>query len=105
MIRRLKFVIGICMVALAFSCSRYSGTMDPRLYRADSLANKGKADYALSMLEGVDYANLNEWNKHYYDLLVVKANDKLNVVHSSDSLILDVINYFEQTNSYQMQFQ
>ena len=100
MINRLNFILGICILAMTLSCSRYSNTMDPRLHRADSLANDDKADYAMSMLEGVDYDNLSEWNKHYYDLLMVKVNDKINVVHHSDSLILDVISYFEQTDSY-----
>ena len=101
MIRILKFMLGVfCIVVIALSCSHSSNTMDTRLYRADSLANKGKADYAMSMLGGVDYENLNEWNRHYYDLLMVKVSDKINLEYESDSLILDVISYFEHTNSY-----
>lgn len=74
--------------------------MDRRLFYADSLANEEKADYAMSVLMGVDYDNLDEWNRHYYDLLVVKINDKTDKAHKSDSLILDVVNYFKDTDSY-----
>ncbi len=100
MISRLYYIIGVCAIVMAMSCSRNSTTMDPRLYEADSLANEDKADYALTMLRGVDYHNLNEWNRHYYDLLMVKVNDINDENHHSDSLILDVINFFKDTDSY-----
>ncbi|MBE6310433.1 MAG: hypothetical protein E7080_05195 [Bacteroidales bacterium] len=99
MIRKLNIVLLCCVVVAVQSCMNH-GTMDRRLFYADSLANEEKADYAMSMLMGVDYDNLDEWNRHYYDLLIVKINDKTDNAHKSDSLILDVVNYFKDTDSY-----
>lgn len=50
---------------------------------------------ALDSLRRVDYKKLPEPDRHYYDFLLIKARDKAYVKHRSDSLILDVIEYYE----------
>ncbi len=45
---------------------------------------------AMAKLDSIDYGSLSERDRHYYDLLSVKVNDKAYVTHESDSLILDV---------------
>lgn len=50
---------------------------------------------AMAKLDSIDYGSLSERDRHYYDLLSVKVNDKAYVTHESDSLILDVISYYE----------
>lgn len=50
---------------------------------------------ALDSLRGIDYKTLPEPDRHYYDFLLIKARDKAYVKHRSDSLILDVIEYYE----------
>lgn len=50
---------------------------------------------ALDSLLTIDYGSLSDPDRHYYDLLLIKARDKAYVKHRSDSLILDVIKYYE----------
>ena len=99
MFRSLNIILMSCVVAIVQSCSGHS-TMDSRLFYADSLANENLADSAMSVLRSVDYESLDEWNNHYYDLLTVKFDDKACIPHQSDSLIIDVINYFEKSDDY-----
>jgi len=49
---------------------------------------------AMSMLDSIDYASLQESERHRYDLLHIKTRDKAYVTHTSDSLVLDVIDYY-----------
>ena len=100
MFSRLNIAILLCcVVAIVQSCTSH-GTMDSRLYYADSLANEDLADSAMLILKRIEQGSLDEWNKHYYDLLEVKVNDRAGIKHQSDSLILDVINYFEKSDNY-----
>jgi tetratricopeptide (TPR) repeat protein len=54
---------------------------------------------AVNMLRDIDCDKLSESGRHYYDLLSVKANDKADIIHTSDSLILDVIDYYASHKS------
>lgn len=49
---------------------------------------------AISMLDSIDYSSLSESNRHRYDFLHIKTRDKAYVKHTSDSLILNVIDYY-----------
>jgi hypothetical protein len=49
---------------------------------------------AVEALDSLNSSTFSEADRHYYDLLLIKARDKAYVVHTSDSLILDVINYY-----------
>ncbi len=51
---------------------------------------------AVVWLDSIGKEGLDEKEGHYYDLLWIKANDKAYVVHQSDSLILNVIDYYAQ---------
>lgn len=53
---------------------------------------------ALDSLRRIDYKTLSEPDRHYYDFLLIKASDKAYVRHTSDSLILDVIEYYKSHN-------
>lgn len=50
---------------------------------------------AISMLDSIDLRSLSESDRHRYDLLTIKSRDKAYERHTSDSLILDVIDYYE----------
>lgn len=71
-------------------------------HRADRLSSLSEiADYvsyspqkALAALDSIDYGSLSPADRHYYDFLSIKANDKAYVKHTSDSLILDVIDHY-----------
>lgn len=49
---------------------------------------------ALSLLDNINPLELSESDRHYYDLLLVKVNDKNYITHKSDSLILNIIEYY-----------
>ncbi len=51
---------------------------------------------ALRALDSIDAEGLDESDRHYYDLLNIKAKDKAYIVHTSDSLVLDVIDYYKR---------
>lgn len=57
---------------------------------------------ALEALDSIDYAGLSSSNRHFYDLLSIKANDKAYIRHTSDSLILDVMDYYSSRNDEAM---
>lgn len=70
------------------------GAHDARLSRiADSL--DANPHGALAALDSIDASQLSESDRHYYDLLTVKSRDKAYVTHTSDSLILSVMRYYE----------
>lgn len=49
---------------------------------------------ALDSLDKMDRAALSEAQRHYYDFMRIKASDKMYVRHTSDSLVLSVIDYY-----------
>ena len=51
---------------------------------------------ALDSLEKIEPGSLNEADRHFYDFLTIKAKDKAYIYHTSDSLILDVIDYYSR---------
>lgn len=76
------------------ACSQ-SGT-DPRLTEiSDIIENDRAPREALRQLEIIDKAGLNEADRHYYDLLTVKAHDKAYDRHQSDSLIMDAVEWYD----------
>lgn len=82
----------IAWVALAGAgCSRVD---DVRLLDVAGIVDDNP-QAAMENLQRINYDSLSEPNRHYYDLLSIKAKDKLYIEHGSDSLILDVIDYSE----------
>lgn len=84
----LSFFLCLC---LTVACSRRP---DPALIRASEMASDSPR-VALAILDSVDYARLGAADRHFHDFLTVKARDKAYITHTSDSLILDVISYYE----------
>lgn len=64
--------------------------------RLDAVADIAGQDPlgVLQSLDSIDYAALSESDRHFYDFLSIKAKDKAYIMHTSDSLILDVINWY-----------
>ena len=60
----------ICFLVVTCSCNNSSRTAR-RLFVADSLANENMIDSTISILNDIKYSELNDWNKHYYDLLII----------------------------------
>lgn len=61
-----------------------------------------RPDSAITLLDSLDAAILSEADRHYFDFLTIKARDKAYVRHTSDSLILDVIDYYSSHETKEM---
>lgn len=82
------------LLCILIICSCSTRTHNSELAEIDKLCDSIPND-AISRLKDIDYSSLSERDRHYYDLLSIKANDKAYVEHTSDSLILDVIKWYE----------
>lgn len=80
------------MLLLAMGCNRKDG-MSQKLDSIDRLCDSDPR-LAISMLDSIDPAGISSKDRHYYDLLTIKSRDKAYIRHTSDSLILDVIDYY-----------
>lgn len=65
---------------------------DSRLSNISLLCEQSPKE-ALDSLNAIPKASLSEKDKHFYDFLSVKVRDKAFITHTSDSLILKVIDY------------
>lgn len=84
-------VLVLVGIAVLSGCRRHEA--DGRLARVAGIVS-AQPEEALRMLGAVDRDSLREADRHYYDLLSVKAADKAYITHMSDSTVLDVINYY-----------
>ncbi|MDE5875242.1 MAG: tetratricopeptide repeat protein [Muribaculaceae bacterium] len=85
------------IVALPFilaACSR--SPRDRRLLQIASTVTDSPRE-ALAALDSIDPATLQENDRHFLDFLTIKAADKAYISHTSDSLILDVVDYYSAT--------
>lgn len=92
----LRKLIAIILFILLWSCSDGG---DPRLARISGIVSDTPEE-ALAALDSISYGSLPEADRHFYDFLYVKASDKAYVAHQSDSLILDVVDYYEGSGLY-----
>lgn len=88
----IRHIFLLVMCLLLVCCARYEP--DERLTEIAGYIDTRPKD-AISALDSISPSQLSEADRHYYDLLTIKANDKAYVHHTSDSLILDAIEYFE----------
>lgn len=86
----LRFAI-IAVAGLSLACC--GGRHDGRLDRVAELAAESPLE-ALDSLAAIDPEALSEADRHYFDLLTIRARDKAYITHVSDSLVLDVIDYY-----------
>lgn len=90
----MRKVVSFIMIALILTgCSR---SVDVRLARVNALVNECYVDSAMQALNSIDRSSLNEYNRHYYDLMIVKTRDKADLSFESDSLALSVMEYFNE---------
>lgn len=85
-----RAVLIFSILISAISCS--DPRTDTRLLRIEEMASLSPKD-ALDSLEAISYDLLSDADKNYYDFLSVKVPDKAYVLHTSDSLILKVIDF------------
>ncbi len=89
----------IAIIFSIFLLTGCSGTgSDARLAHVAGIVSD-EPEKAMAMLDSIGQDGLSEGDRHFYDLLSVKARDKAYVRHTSDSLILDVIEYYSSHRS------
>ncbi len=91
-ITHLISIFGLILVALFAACSRPT-QHDARLAQVAGIVSDDPVS-AFQILDSIDSGKLSDPDRHYYDFLTIKARDKNYVQHESDSLILDVLNYY-----------
>ncbi len=68
---------------------------DIRLVEVAEIVSESPKE-ALARLDSINPVSLSEADRHYYDFLTIKAKDKAYITHTSDSLILSVIDYYSK---------
>lgn len=91
----LSVIFVLTLLAASIGCSRQPDTRLTRI--AASVSDH--PERALQRLDSINPDDLPESDRHFYDFLTVKARDKASLPHASDSLILDVIDYYSAYQS------
>ncbi len=91
------FVLLVIFLGLFCNCSKELS--NERLEHIAQLVATSPRE-ALDSLKKIKYESLSDADRHFYDLLLIKASDKNYIKHTSDSLILDVITYYKGTPTY-----
>ena len=85
-----KHLIYIFITLILVGCTPDSN--DFRLSKVAELVDVSPEN-AMAALDSINYNQLSPSDQNYYDLLTIKALDKAYITHSSDSLILKVIDF------------
>ena len=88
----------ILILVLLCSCRTDDGRFDVLLQQAETAISSSPRD-AMAMLDSINPDELSESRRHYYDLLTIMARDKAYITHTSDSLILEVVDYYSSRKS------
>lgn len=86
-----KYILGALLIILIASCGRTP--LNPTLVELEKMAD-AMPEVALDSLHRISKEDLSRADKVYYDFLSVKLADKAFIRHTSDSLIISVINYY-----------
>lgn len=95
---RLYIVLFSIVMLMLSVCGGCSHRKNERLARISDTISDNPA-LAIRSLDSIRSETLTDADRHFYDFLWVKANDKAYVKHHSDSLILDVIDYYSSRKS------
>lgn len=97
--KTISCLLFIVLLATVFSCR--PKPMPALLLAADSLAS-ANPDSALTLLARVEDSlrQAPDPVRMYYNLLTVKTQDKAYILHTSDSLIRTVVDYYEHKNNH-----
>lgn len=90
---RLNIVLFSIVTLILSVCGGCSHRKNERLARISDTVSDNPA-LAIRSLDSIRPETLTDADRHFYDFLWIKANDKAYVKHHSDSLILDVIDYY-----------
>lgn len=87
----MKYIFGLLLIMLIVGCN--SPTPNPTLVGLDKVASVNSRD-AFDSLVSISKDELSKADKMYYDFLSVKLADKAIIHHTSDTIILPVIDYY-----------
>ena len=95
MMRTMKKYLCLFVLLMVVGCQHHY-QYPPILQEADSLC-VAQPDSAISLLKSISTEMLQapEYVQKRYHLLTIKANDKAYITHTSDSLILSLVDYYE----------
>ena len=91
-----RYILLVLVVAWLAGCGR---SVDSRLASVNALCDSNEVDSAMIVLRGVCRDSLDEHNRHYYDLMSIKTRDKAYQDITTDTVITDIIDYFERNGS------
>lgn len=74
-----------------------SDLKNPHLSKAAEIVDLSP-ERAIALLDSIDYKELSQSDKNFYNFLQIKSSDKAYITHTSDSLILTVIDYYTRHN-------
>lgn len=89
---RSLFYILMLLIVLSIGCGRRNSIAEA-LDGVESLCD-ADPQLAVSMLDSLDTLPMSRSQRHRFGLLSVKSRDKAYIRHTSDSLILDAIDYY-----------
>lgn len=94
--KRVVYLFLSIIVVFSVACCSGSGGSKTVLAGIDTLADS-RPDSALRLLAGMkrSMTSASEAERNYYRLLLVKARDKAYIRHTSDSVILSLVDYYE----------
>ena len=86
-----KYILGALLIILIASCGRTP--LNPALMELEKMADT-MPEVALDSIHSISKEELSKADKVYYNFLSVKLADKAIINHTSDSIILPVIDYY-----------
>jgi hypothetical protein len=97
----MKRLVNIALFFFLFSLCACKDRPCPRILATVDSLTYVKPDSAITLLKNLkkQMSNEPEATQMYYRLLKIKANDKAYITHTSDSLILPIVKYYEEKNS------
>ncbi len=93
-----KSILYILCIWLLCFCSCSDSHSRKELDRIELLCDS-EPRQALMALDSIDYVHLSEKDRHFYDLISIKGRDKAYARIETDSLILDLVDYYSADKS------
>lgn len=94
----MKIFAAILLALLFLSRCENTGRMSATFESIDAVCD-ADPHAAILVLDSISATDFSEAERHRFDLLTIKARDKAYLTHTSDSLILDVIDYYSRHKS------
>lgn len=92
-----RFSVILIFLSIIFLTACCDGVSDRRLLDVAEIVSDHPEE-AMKSLSSIDANKLSKADRNFYDLMTIKARDKAYIDHTSDSLILKVIDYAKAHN-------